>query len=144
MFLNVRFLLSMSQICAAVSALRNVRSLSWPANKKMTKPKVPDILDWLQAMFGFQVFLFPRIAHVSKLLLLFNACFLKITFCLIFGWELKCFGYMQKDNVANQREHLILLLANMHVRLDPKPTLKRKVNVKTHGSAKLDDLHGSR
>jgi hypothetical protein len=34
---------------------------------------------------------------------------------------------MQKDNVANQREHLILLLANVHVRLSPKPTLKFKV-----------------
>lgn len=86
------------EICAAVAALRNVRSLSWPANKKMTKPKVPDILDWLQAMFGFQ-----------------------------------------KDNVANQREHLILLLANMHVRLDPKPTLKRKLDDRAVGKL-MDSL----
>lgn len=28
---------------------------------------------------------------------------------------------LQKDNVRNQREHLILLLSNVHVRLVPKP-----------------------
>ncbi|XLR58056.1 hypothetical protein S83_008728, partial [Arachis hypogaea] len=27
----------------------------------------------------------------------------------------------QRDNVRNQREHLILLLANSHIRLHPKP-----------------------
>ncbi|THG11746.1 hypothetical protein TEA_028956 [Camellia sinensis var. sinensis] len=46
--------------------------LPWPKGQK--KKADEDILDWLQAMFGFQ-----------------------------------------KDNVANQREHLILLLANMHI-----------------------------
>ncbi|KAI8000025.1 Callose synthase 2 [Camellia lanceoleosa] len=44
----------------------------WPKGHK--KKVDEDILDWLQAMFGFQ-----------------------------------------KDNVANQREHLILLLANVHI-----------------------------
>ena len=33
----------------------------------------------------------------------------------------------QKDNVANQREHLILLLANVHVRQFPKPDQQAKV-----------------
>ncbi|WCJ19020.1 glucan synthase-like 3 [Euphorbia peplus] len=61
------------EIQAAVSALRNTRGLPWP--KKYKKRVNEDILDWLQAMFGFQ-----------------------------------------KDSVANQREHLILLLANVHIR----------------------------
>lgn len=34
---------------------------------------------------------------------------------------------MQKDNVANQREHLILLLANVHIRQFPKPDQQPKV-----------------
>lgn len=80
-------IMNREEICAAVAALRNTRSLSWPSTRKLTKPIMLDLLDWLQAMFGFQ-----------------------------------------KDNVANQREHLILLLANMHVRLDPKPTLKLKLD----------------
>lgn len=33
----------------------------------------------------------------------------------------------QKDNVANQREHLILLLANVHLRQLPKPEQQPKV-----------------
>lgn len=33
----------------------------------------------------------------------------------------------QKDNVANQREHLILLLANVHIRQFPKPEQQPKV-----------------
>ncbi|KAL7213930.1 hypothetical protein ACSBR1_026370 [Camellia fascicularis] len=60
------------EIQASVSALRNTRGLPWPKGHK--KKVDEDILDWLQAMFGFQ-----------------------------------------KDNVANQREHLILLLANVHI-----------------------------
>lgn len=66
------------EIQASVSALRNIRGLPWPKDHK--KKTDEDILDWLQAMFGFQ-----------------------------------------KDNVANQREHLILLLANVHIRQFPKP-----------------------
>ncbi|TVU33247.1 hypothetical protein EJB05_25038 [Eragrostis curvula] len=37
----------------------------------------------------------------------------------ILRWLQSWFGF-QKGNVANQREHLILLLANMHARLNPK------------------------
>ncbi|KAA8528138.1 hypothetical protein F0562_035611 [Nyssa sinensis] len=66
------------EIRAAVCALRNTRGLPWPRDYK--KKKDDDILDWLQAIFGFQ-----------------------------------------KDNVENQREHLILLLANVHNRQFPKP-----------------------
>lgn len=41
------------QIQVTVSALRNTRGLPWPKNHK--KKVDEDILDWLQAMFGFQV-----------------------------------------------------------------------------------------
>ncbi|XP_038696263.1 callose synthase 3 [Tripterygium wilfordii] len=73
------------EIQAAVVALRNTRGLPWPKDYK--KKKDEDILDWLQAMFGFQ-----------------------------------------KDNVANQREHLILLLANVHIRQFPKPDQQPKLD----------------
>ncbi|XP_039159176.1 callose synthase 3 [Eucalyptus grandis] len=72
------------EIIAAVVALRNTRGLPWP---KDYKKKDYDILDWLQAMFGFQ-----------------------------------------KDNVANQREHLILLLANVHIRRFPNPNQPPKLD----------------
>ncbi|KDP44405.1 hypothetical protein JCGZ_19420 [Jatropha curcas] len=62
--------------------------LPWPKDHK--KKRDEDILDWLQAMFGFQ-----------------------------------------KDNVANQREHLILVLANVHIRQFPKPDQQPKVCTST-------------
>ncbi|KAK4740798.1 hypothetical protein SAY87_024386 [Trapa incisa] len=73
------------EIQAAIYALCNTRGLPWPEGHK--KKRDGDILDWLQAMFGFQ-----------------------------------------KDNVANQREHLILLLANVHIRQFPKPDQQPKLD----------------
>ncbi|KAJ4776414.1 glucan synthase-like 3 [Rhynchospora pubera] len=73
------------EIQASVLALRNTRGLPWP--KEHVKKPNEDLLDWLQAMFGFQ-----------------------------------------KDNVANQREHLILLLANVHIRQFPKPDQQPKLD----------------
>ncbi|KAI9398697.1 hypothetical protein POPTR_003G214200v4 [Populus trichocarpa] len=73
------------EIQAAVLALRNTRGLPWPKDYK--KKTDEDVLDWLQAMFGFQ-----------------------------------------KDNVANQREHLILLLANVHMRQFVKPDQQPKLD----------------
>ncbi|KAK4758148.1 hypothetical protein SAY87_019449 [Trapa incisa] len=73
------------EIQAAVFALCNARGLPWPEGHK--KKRAGDILDWLQAVFGFQ-----------------------------------------KDNVANQREHLILLLANAHLRQFPKPDQQPKLD----------------
>jgi len=35
-------------------------------------------------------------------------------------WLSKLMNDVQKDNVANQREHLILLLANVHIRKTTK------------------------
>ncbi|GJT09449.1 callose synthase 3 [Tanacetum coccineum] len=78
------------EIQAAVVALRNTRGLPWP--REHIKKNDEDILDWLQAMFGFQ-----------------------------------------KDNVANQREHLILLLANVHIRQIPKPDQQPKMAFELYG-----------
>ncbi|KAG7014213.1 Callose synthase 2, partial [Cucurbita argyrosperma subsp. argyrosperma] len=72
------------EIQATVTALRNTRGLPWPKNHN--KKVDEDILDWLQAMFGFQ-----------------------------------------EGNVANQREHLILLIANVQMRQLPKPDQRLKV-----------------
>ncbi|KAL8241412.1 hypothetical protein R6Q59_014766 [Mikania micrantha] len=45
----------------------------------------------------------------------------------IFDWLQVLFGF-QKDNVANQREHLILLLANVHIRQLPEPDQQSKLD----------------
>ncbi|KAL8139202.1 hypothetical protein V2J09_005203 [Rumex salicifolius] len=45
----------------------------------------------------------------------------------ILDWLQLMFGF-QKDNVANQREHLILLLANLHIRQYPKPDQRLKLD----------------
>jgi callose synthase len=42
-------------------------------------------------------------------------------------WLQDMFGF-QKDNVANQREHLILMLANVHIRLLPRPEPMHKLD----------------
>ncbi|KAK1670165.1 hypothetical protein QYE76_058324 [Lolium multiflorum] len=73
------------EIQVAFHALRNTRGLPWP--KDHEKKANADLLDWLQAMFGFQ-----------------------------------------KDNVSNQREHLILLLANVHIRQLSKPEQQPKLD----------------
>ncbi|XP_047089291.1 callose synthase 3-like [Lolium rigidum] len=79
-------LMKLPEIQAAATALRNTRGLPLPKNYERKVNE--DLLDWLQAMFGFQT-----------------------------------------DNVSNQREHLILLLANIHIRINPK----------TDEHSKLDD-----
>ncbi|XP_062216922.1 callose synthase 3-like isoform X3 [Phragmites australis] len=73
------------EIQAAASALRNTRGLPWSKNYEHKVNE--DLLDWLQAMFGFQT-----------------------------------------DNVSNQREHLILLLANIHIRRNPKTDQQSKLD----------------
>ncbi|VFQ75248.1 unnamed protein product [Cuscuta campestris] len=45
----------------------------------------------------------------------------------ILDWLQSMFGF-QKDNIANQREHLILLLANVHIRQYPKPDQQPKLD----------------
>ncbi|KAL6975553.1 hypothetical protein U1Q18_024347 [Sarracenia purpurea var. burkii] len=44
-----------------------------------------------------------------------------VAFMDLFDWLQYCFGF-QRGNVANQREHLILLLANTHIRKNSKQT----------------------
>lgn len=45
----------------------------------------------------------------------------------LLDWLRAMFGF-QRDNVRNQREHLILLLANVHIRLHPKPEPLNKLD----------------
>ncbi|XP_074585983.1 callose synthase 3-like [Curcuma longa] len=45
----------------------------------------------------------------------------------ILDWLQSMFGF-QKDNVSNQREHLILLLANVHIRKNLKPDQQPKLD----------------
>ena len=111
------------QIQAAFQALRNTRGLPWP--KEHDKKPDADLLGWLQAMFGFQVItltIFSRFisdTHARNCLRALNPCPLTLLITL------------QKDNVSNQREHLILLLANVHIRQIPKPDQQPKVYTST-------------
>lgn len=45
----------------------------------------------------------------------------------LLDWLRAMFGF-QRDSVRNQREHLILLLANIHIRLIPKPEPQNKLD----------------
>ncbi|VVA90439.1 unnamed protein product [Arabis nemorensis] len=58
-------------------------------------------------------------------------------------WLQTMFGF-QKDNVSNQREHLILLLANVHIRQFPRPEQQPKVaDYSARGSAAETAVHGT-
>uniref|UniRef100_A0A1S3X858 Callose synthase 8 n=3 Tax=Nicotiana TaxID=4085 RepID=A0A1S3X858_TOBAC len=61
-------------------------------------------------------------------------CQKHITNLDLFNWLQFCFGF-QEGNVANQREHLILLLANAHVRQTQKQVLVPKL-----GDVAVDEL----
>src|SRR3954469_11995623 len=96
------------QIHAAYHALRDTKGLPWP--KDHEKNADADLLEWLQAMFGFQVITMRRLftfffhtnhSHVYHLFVSSDTCSLTSTITL------------QKDNVSNQREQLILLIASM-------------------------------
>ncbi|KAF7835954.1 callose synthase 1-like [Senna tora] len=50
----------------------------------------------------------------------------------ILDWLQVMFGF-QKDSVENQREHLILLLANVHIRHNPKPDQQPKMAFELYG-----------
>ncbi|XP_020963948.1 callose synthase 2 [Arachis ipaensis] len=61
----------------------------------------------------------------------------------ILDWLQLMFGF-QKGNVENQREHLILLLANVHIRQVPRPDQPPKVtNYSTGGATAQITVHGS-
>ncbi|KAH1107990.1 hypothetical protein J1N35_011758 [Gossypium stocksii] len=105
------------EIQAAVYALRNTRGLPWPNDHKRKKDE--DILDWLQEMFGFQIQAAVYALRNTRGLPWPNDYKRKKDEDIL-DWLQEMFGF-QKDNVANQREHLILLLANVHIRRFPKP-----------------------
>ncbi|KAE9610232.1 putative 1,3-beta-glucan synthase [Lupinus albus] len=56
----------------------------------------------------------------------------------LLDWLGAMFGF-QRDNVRNQREHLILLLANSHIRLHPKPEPLSKLDDRAV-DAKMKDI----
>ncbi|XAR62352.1 1,3-beta-glucan synthase [Bertholletia excelsa] len=56
----------------------------------------------------------------------------------ILDWLKALFGF-QKDNVRNQRENLILLLANTHIRLHPRPEPLNKARANHSFRGELDD-----
>uniref|UniRef100_A0A803KX00 1,3-beta-glucan synthase n=1 Tax=Chenopodium quinoa TaxID=63459 RepID=A0A803KX00_CHEQI len=82
-------IIQLEEVKAAISALWNIRGLTWPPASEQHRQRTNDLdlFDWLKAMFGFQ-----------------------------------------KDNVRNQRENLIILLANVHIRLNPKPEPMNKLD----------------
>ncbi|CAL0325192.1 unnamed protein product [Lupinus luteus] len=94
-------IMQLEEIKAAVSALWDTRGLNWPSSIEQHRQKDLDLLDWLGAMFGFQA----CILHPNRI-----------------GED------KARDNVRNQREHLILLLANSHIRLHPKPEPLNKLD----------------
>ncbi|MQM06168.1 hypothetical protein Taro_038982 [Colocasia esculenta] len=104
-------IMQLPEIKASVAAIRNIRGLPLSENHQKAGASV-DLLDWLQHWFGFQLG-----QHTPN----YNAL-------------------LQKGNVANQREHLVLLLANLHVRQTPKPASMSKVLILRKNSVpKLDD-----
>ncbi|KAF7833505.1 callose synthase 7-like [Senna tora] len=117
-------IMELSEIKAALHALRKVDNLPMPiihsrvASDGSTMAmerviKVNDILDWLSSIFGFQVIqFFPQVLLRFEIML--------VTCVGDFGLRpsdlLLYVSGTKKGNVANQREHLILLLANMDIR----------------------------
>ena len=102
---------------AAVKALQNIRGLEFQYTGEQKASESTDMLDWLQLNFGFQV----CFLDISTLLSIFNGI------ADIIFWFYFLYFWLQKDNVANQREHLILLLANVHIRQTPSPDPLNKV-----------------
>ncbi|KAJ6920384.1 callose synthase 7-like isoform X2, partial [Populus alba x Populus x berolinensis] len=129
-------IMELPEIKAALHALRDVDNLPMPrirlphdSSSDMHKERVTsvnDIFDWLSSIFGFQIraIFFGELWMCCKTLKIYYSLALGfgrgkegktlwrvITPCiLILSMESK------RGNVGNQREHLILLLANMDVR----------------------------
>lgn len=106
------------QIQAAVFALRNTRGLAWPKDYK--KRKDEDILDWLGAMYGFQVNYNLLFSHIMTYVLLTNSVGLFATSCTKYRstmWQIResiwsyCLQMYTLDNslspINNQRWGLI-------------------------------------
>lgn len=90
-------LLVPKQVKAAVAALRNVDDLNWPSSfeQHRQKSKDLDLLDWLRAMFGFQVFL----TYIR-----FRSCILLCSDTLL---QLKCFlhFFLTRETVLETKEN---------------------------------------
>lgn len=133
----------LKQIKAALRAIRNMDNLPIIRMHDGSKDKsANDILEWLALAFGFQViwisliffiqsnmidslkFKCPK-AHLLKTnkndtatnraISFYLWCFVLKMFLLTYFLFPDLCG-VKKGNVANQREHLVLLLANMDVR----------------------------
>lgn len=79
-------------------------------------------------MLILQVYIHGRLRSRTWL----NICIydLEVKHCvdhLLSWWFFLNYIHLQKDNVSNQREHLILLLANVYIRQFPKPGQQPKV-----------------
>lgn len=83
-------------------------------------------LDFRCFLFFFVQY-YPTILSLNSLLVNHVKSLVALIILLIQGNSLLMQFDMQKDNVANQREHLILLLANVHIRQFPKPDQQPKV-----------------
>lgn len=119
----------MIQIRAAIAAIRNIHGLP-SAQDFQGHGTVRDLFDCLHYWFGFQVIYPWFFLSLPFLILLHMVSFpwrLQIGnswHCLFpklptFKAEILLISLLcldQKDNAANQKEHLILLLANMHIR----------------------------
>ncbi|KAF6176470.1 hypothetical protein GIB67_033948 [Kingdonia uniflora] len=105
-------IMQLEEVKVSVAALRNTHGLNWPSAFEQLRQKAGDLdlLDWLRAMFGFQV---------RTIFLIYNIYY-KLKESRATNFDLHLF-ILQRDNVRNQREHLILMLANVHIRLVPKP-----------------------
>ncbi|PPD88092.1 hypothetical protein GOBAR_DD14993 [Gossypium barbadense] len=113
-------IVSFPEVRAAVSALKHYSSLpKLPSDFSIPETRSPDLMDFLHYVFGFQVMWklsasYCPLVHMSK----YNQP--------PRGYRLEqCVGL--KDNVSNQREHVVLLLANEQSRHgipeEPEPKL---------------------
>jgi hypothetical protein len=129
--------LSTSKIQGAASALRNTRGLPWPKTYEHKVNK--DLLDWLQAMFGFQERQSIFFVGYCMIYIIYVG-FLQIYFPF---FNILSTSNMQTDSVSNQREHLILLLANIHIRGNPKTDQQSKVLFCKYSTTKLISFKNS-
>lgn len=107
------------QIRATVSALRNTRGLPWP--KGHNKSVNEDILDWLQAMFGFQV---TKSLTCNPFLVKSFVCIwlFKICVCRKIMWQIRgniwfcCLQMCTYDNfqrLISSRRFFLLFLSHL-------------------------------
>uniref|UniRef100_A0A0D3FD32 1,3-beta-glucan synthase n=1 Tax=Oryza barthii TaxID=65489 RepID=A0A0D3FD32_9ORYZ len=106
------------EVRAAISALQYHRELPrLPATFSVPDARNSDMLDLLHCVFGFQL-------QLPGSFLIHAAVFQN----LVAFMELKCHNWLQKDNVTNQREHVVHLLANEQSRLGKLPGNEPKID----------------